>query len=108
MQRILEAKNIFKSYTLATKRYIEASKKIDIKECKVIENEIRCPTEEAIFKLKIITSIVVFFTQFFQPNKKTIMGMVAKAAIRKDNEGDEFQSANQSHVSLDTLIISLL
>ena len=78
MQRILESKNIFRSYAHATKKYIESSKKMTAKSCKVLMQEIRVPSEEAIFKMKMLTTIISFFTQFFPPSKKSIMGMISK------------------------------
>lgn len=102
MQRILETKNIFKTYALTTKKYIEASKKITVKECKLLEKEIRSPTEQAIFMMKISTAVVRFFAQFSQPTKRTLMGMIAKALYRKEKDLDP------PCLSLDTLIISLL
>ena len=41
MQRILEEKNIMKSYNLATKKYQEIAKKISTKELKELQARIR-------------------------------------------------------------------
>jgi len=40
--------------------------------------EIKQIEDEGILKLKIISAVIAFFSQFFRPTKKNIMGMIAR------------------------------
>ena len=58
--------------------------------------------------MQIMTAIVTFFSQFFQPTKKNLMGMITKAIIRKPNTEAKKGGEERHEMSLDSLIISLL
>jgi hypothetical protein len=79
MQRILEEKNIIKPYTQATKRYLECAKKLTNEELHDLQGEIREPSEFGIFTMKITTIIILFFAQFAQPTKKSLIHLISKS-----------------------------
>ena len=99
MQRILEEKNIVKSYNLITKRYIESAKKLTIKELKDLRNQIRVPSEEAIFLMKITTIIIIFFSQFVQPSKKNPISTIIHSKY-KSNEENSVQAISENNLLL--------
>lgn len=75
-------KNMFKAYNIVVNKYAQAANKINNRYLKKLEQQIKQISEQAIYKMKIVSAIIVFITQFFKPSRKNVIGMITKLQIQ--------------------------
>lgn len=64
MKKIIDEKDLTREYTKETDKYFEALKKMTKNYFEILIKECRETSEEAIFKIKLVTLILYFFDQF--------------------------------------------